>query len=258
MRLSRFDGGLDVAEAQFDASVLAGNLLGFDAWAVPHCLVPFAVAFLYDSLAAGLLGAYLYESLVVLLHVVEYSLDSDTAADRFYPYAGAVSALIQDPLLGLVGALLGVLCASRYGPVLQRPPAPWGLLCLGLLGASAVLSEVLWEPPPSAGLFAFAVVPLYLAPLWWRGRRDHLWETAAVLLWGTALLNLGCLAAYALSREMPGAPPPGANASSSVAELRALGASVEEIGIGEAMLQTPMLWVVALALPAWRLLTALV
>ena len=255
MRLSRFDGGLDAAEAQFDASVLAGNLLGFDAWAVPHCLVPFAVAFLYDSLAAGLLGAYLYESLVVLLHVVEYSLDRD--ADRFYPYAGAVSALIQDPLLGLAGALLGVLCASRYGPVLQRPPALWGLLCLGLLGASAVLSEVLWEPPPSAGLFAFAVVPLYLAPLWWRKGGRDLWETAAVLLWGTALLNLGCLAAYAFSREMPGSPP-GANASSSVGELRALGASVEEIGVGEAMLQTPLLWVAALALPAWRLLAALV
>ena len=54
------------------------------------------------------------------------------AEERFYPYAGAVSALLQDPLLGLAGALLGVLCASRYGPVLRRPPVLWGLLCLEL------------------------------------------------------------------------------------------------------------------------------
>lgn len=257
MRLSHFGGGLDAAEAQFDASVLAGNLLGFDAWAVPHCLAPFAVAFLYDSLAAGLLGAYLYESLVVLLHVVEYNLDRD--AERFYPYAGSISALIQDPLLGLMGALLGVLCASRYGPVLRRPPIPWGLLCLALLGASAVLSEVLWEPPPSAGLTAFVLVPLYVAPLWWREGTppQELWETTAVLLWGATLLNGGCLVAYFFSLELPGGIPPVGN-SSSVRDLRALGASVEEMGVGEAMLQTPLLWIVALTLPFWRLLVAAV
>ena len=228
MRLSRFDGGLEAVEVQFDPSVLAGNLLGFDAWAVPHCLVPFAVAFLHDSLAAGLLGAYLYESLVVLLHVVEVGLDRG-AEERFYPYAGAVSALLQDPLLGLAGALLGVLCASRYGPVLRRPPVLWGLLCLALLGASAVLSEVLWEPPPSAGLFGFAVVPLYLAPLWWCGDDDDArdrWETAAVLLWGTALLNVGCLVAYGWWRALPPAAAVGGNDSSIVADLRGLGATV--------------------------------
>ena len=253
MRLSHFGTGLDTAEAQFEVSVLMGNLLGFDAWMVPHCLVPFVVAFMYDSLTLGVVGAYLYESLVVILHIIEYGIDAD--AERFYPYAGAISALIQDPLLGFSGALLGVICASRYGPVMWRPPALWGGFCLVILGVSAILSEVLWEPPPSAGLFAFIVIPLYVAPLWRRQPRDgarSLYEITAVLLWGTALINTGCLVAYAFYKGIPGKP------STGPIDLLSIGASVEEVGLGQAMLQTPLLWVFVFFLPAWRLLIATV
>ena len=255
MRLSRFDGGLEAGAIQFDPSVLAGNLIGFDAWAVPHCLVPFAISFLYDSLTAGLLGAYIYESLVVLLHIAEYSFNRD--ATRFYPYAGAISALIQDPFLGLMGALLGILCASRYGPVTQRPPVLWGLLCLAVLGASAVLSEVLWEPPPSAGLFAILVVPLYVAPLLRRHWNKDIFEMIAVLSWGSILLNIGCLIAYTFSRELSSRSTTTNDTMTSTAYgIKAIGGSVEDVPFMNAILQTPMLWILILVFPAWKFLIA--
>lgn len=254
MRLSRFEGGLDGTAAEFDTSVLVGNLLGFDAWSVPHCFVPFAIAFLYDSIMAGILGAYMYESAVVLLHITEYSLD-EGGRGRFYPYAGAVSALIQDPLLGVLGSILGVLCATRYGPVIGKPPMAWGIFCLALFGASAVLSEVLWDPPPSAGLFAIVIVPLYLAPMWRKCGEVALREVGGVLMWGAVVLNAACLFAYVSSVLLPGRQGTHSDGH-MVYEIMAMGGSVQEIGTMGALLQTPSIWGAVLALPAWKFLRA--
>jgi len=69
----------------------------YDGWVVIHTFAPYAIAMAWQSRMAGLLAAYLYETLtLVLFFGFGYNIG----------YTGAMEGLVQDPVLALIGVVL--------------------------------------------------------------------------------------------------------------------------------------------------------
>ena len=72
-------------------------LSDYDGWLVIHTFAPYVIAMAWQSRMAGLLAAYGYETLtLVLFFAFGYNIG----------YSGAMEGLVQDPALALVGVAL--------------------------------------------------------------------------------------------------------------------------------------------------------
>ena len=248
MRLAHLSAGPNHnALAEFDASVLAGNVFLHDAWMFVHVFSPFCVSFLY-SFEPALILIYVYESVIVLLHVFEHSLRRENES-WFYPYAGVISALVQDPLQGGFGAILGSLCAQTYGKMTRQPPFIWGIFALICLAVCAVLAEIFWEPSPTTGAFILFPLFVYFSIVPGGIFNRHF----RVMLLVSIYINICCLLTFVagmLVKKKEGGIPP--------SNLVGIGAQLEELTWPEALSQCGILYVLLLYPLFFKLLKTLV
>jgi len=84
---------------------------GYDGWLVVHAFTPYAIALAMQSRMCGLLAAYLYETLTIVLF---FTFGYDIG------YAGVLESLVQDPTLAIVGVALASTSFESTGTYKRR------------------------------------------------------------------------------------------------------------------------------------------
>ena len=200
MQIVQSDSGVS---AGFKDIHLYGNFLIHDPWFFPHTYVPFCIAFLSGSIRNAMIAAYTYESLIVIMHIIEqthFRNDGYSTRGYVYPYAGPISSLIQDPIQALLGGLLGKFMFLRY-TTLRQSVSYFNLIVFVLLTAlTAILSEYIWEPPISTGLFTIPILLLvYVYPeLKNNAYHQSTYCRMAILVLINLLINLCCLCTFTI------------------------------------------------------------